>query len=86
MFKKIAIIGISALLLGGCTLTDIFKTNNAAKDSKSSSVAPGSPSPTSSPDASLEAMPSTSTSSDVSSLETDISNTIILDEDFSDLN
>lgn len=85
MLKKIAFIGVSALLLGGCTLTDIFKTNNAAKDSKSLVVATSTPAPTSSPDTNLDAIPSTSTSTDVSSLETDINNTKILDEDFSDL-
>jgi len=85
MLKKIAFIGISALLLGGCTLTDIFKTNNAAKDSKSLVVATATPVPTSSPDTNLDAIHSTSTNTDVSSLETDINNTKILDEDFSDL-
>ena len=82
MFKKIAIITLSAVLLGGCTLTDFLKPGDAAKDAKSDSVM--TPSPT--PDAVIESMPSTSTSDDTSSLETDINSTAILDEDFSDLN
>ncbi len=85
MIKKFAIISISALLLGGCTLTDVFKTDNAAKDVKSEVVATATPAP-SSPDTNLQAMPSTSSQSDVTSLETDINATTILEEDFSDLN
>lgn len=81
MLKKLAIISLSAVLLGGCTLGEVFKTDNAAKDAKSDSVM--TPSPT--PDSSLESMPATSASDDVTSLETDINATTILDEDFSDL-
>jgi PBP1b-binding outer membrane lipoprotein LpoB len=82
MLKKLAIIAFSAVLLGGCTLLDnVLKPGDAAKDAKSDTVAP--PSPT--PDSSLESMPSTSASDDVTSLETDIGATTILDENFSDL-
>lgn len=85
MYKKLLIVGLSAILLGGCTLTDVFKNNQAAEDSKPISSMTPSPSP-SAIDTELQAVPSTSTSSDVDSLETDINNTTILKEDFSDLN
>lgn len=84
MIKKLAIISLSAVLLGGCNLTDIFQSGNAAKDSQPVIIT-STPIPTSSPDSSLEAMPSTSASDEVTSLETDITNTVILDENFSDL-
>lgn len=82
MVKKLAILAFSAVLLGGCTLTDTFKTGDAARDIKPEAVATSTPA---SPDTSLEAIPVTSTLSDDQSLETDIGNTKILDEDFSDL-
>jgi PBP1b-binding outer membrane lipoprotein LpoB len=86
MLKKIAILVSSALLLGGCTLTDSLKSGNAAKDQKSEVVATTTPSPTVSPDTSLESMPPVSNSTEVTSLEADINGSVILDEDFSDLN
>lgn len=86
MYKKIAILGISALLLGGCTLRDVFKTGTAVKDEKTLSTTVSSPVPVATPDSSLEAMPSTTTSTDVDSLEKDINNTKILDEDLSGMN
>ncbi|MEI8232129.1 MAG: hypothetical protein WCG44_00115 [bacterium] len=85
MIKKIAIIAVSALLLGGCTLTDVFKTSDAAKDQKPV-VATSTPAPTTSADISLEAIPAPATATDVDSLEKDINNTKVLEEDFSDLN
>lgn len=84
MVKKLAIITLSAILLGGCTLTDAFKTGDAAQDIKSEVVATSTPAPAS-PDPELGAMPSTSALSDDKSLETDLDNTKILDEYFSDL-
>jgi PBP1b-binding outer membrane lipoprotein LpoB len=84
MLKKLALITLSAALLGGCTLGNVLKTNNAAVDEK-----PGSPvasvAPTMSPDTSLESMPKTTTGTDDASLETDVNSTTILDEDFSDI-
>lgn len=83
--KKIAFILLSSLLLGGCTLTDSFRTGGAAKDVKPEQktvTASQTPSPA---DPELSSMPTTSSSSDVTSLETDINNTTILEEDFSDL-
>ena len=86
MIKKIAILALSTLLLGGCTLLDTFKISDAAKDEKPGSpIATTTPAPTSSPDTNLEAMPSTSDATDLTSLETDINSTLILEEDFSDL-
>jgi PBP1b-binding outer membrane lipoprotein LpoB len=86
MIKKITILIVSALLLGGCTLSDIFKPNQAVSDQKSELSATQTPLPVSSVDPNLEAMPSTSTSTDTASLEIDIESTKILEEDFSDLN
>jgi hypothetical protein len=85
MIKKLAILALSSLVLGGCTLTNIFSPNQAAQDAQSEPVATSTPAPVASPDTTLDAIPSTSTSSDETSLETDINNTKILDEDFSDL-
>lgn len=85
MFKKLTIISLSAALLGGCTLLDVFKPSDAAKDINKEVVA--TPTPTStSPDPNLEAIPSPKAENDVTSLEADINATVILDEDFSDLN
>ena len=88
MIKKIAFLGISAILLGGCTLTDAFKAGNAAQDEKPAVIATSTPTPipTSTPDAELQTIPSPGSGTDDKSLETDINNTIILEEDFSDLN
>ena len=84
MIKKLMALAIASILLGGCTLTDVFKTSDAAKDVKTN-TAPTSTPTTISSDTKLEAMPSTTTKNDVTSLEADIDSTIILDEDFSDL-
>lgn len=87
MIKKILVLGISAILLGGCTLTDAFKTGTASVDSKPNLAT--SPTPSSTPmasvDGELKAMPSTNSQTDDQSLEVDINNTKILNEDFSDL-
>ncbi len=85
MYKKLAIITVSALFLGGCTLTDVFKSGEAAKDENLKMEAIASTAPESSPDTSLETIPYTSTSSDVNSIEADVDSTVILEEDFSDL-
>lgn len=75
------------MLLGGCTLGNLLKTNDAATDVKPGTpIATTTPAPTTSPDVSLKAIPSTTTATDVTSLENDINNTQVLDEDFSDLN
>lgn len=85
MIKKLTIVTLASLLLGGCTLTEVFKPSEAVKDSQPEVVATATPTPMASPDPNLDAIPKTSTSSDEKSLETDINNTVILDEDFSDL-
>lgn len=77
MLKKLAILTCSAFFLGGCSLQNIMNLGDAAQDTQS---------PMPSPDAQLQAMPSTAPSNDDASLETDINNTTILNEDFSDLN
>lgn len=78
MYTKIAVVTLFTLILGGCTLTDYFKPNQSATDQQS-------PDTTMVEDQTLEAMPSTSSESDVDSLEADINSTVILEEDFSDL-
>lgn len=83
MLKKLALITISSLLLGGCTLLDSLRQSDAAQDVKPAIVATPTPLPSS--DSALQAMPSTAPGTDVTSLETDINSTVILDEDFSDL-
>ncbi len=83
MFKKLALILLSAVLLGGCTLGSLLKTDDAAKDTKPNTLMP---SPVSSSDPGLDAVPTPGSNNDISTLETDIKNTIILDEDFTDLN
>lgn len=78
MYTKIAVVTLFALILGGCILTDYFKPNQSASDQQpQESVAVE--------DQSLEAMPSTSSDNDVNALETDINSTVILEEDFTDL-
>ncbi len=84
MLNKLAIITISAVLLGGCTLGDVFKSDGAAKDEKSMAVATSTPVPVKS-DKELEVIPSVSVSTDDASLEADINNTKVLEEDFSDI-
>ena len=95
MLKKIALITLASLALGGCTLTNFLSTNKAATDASNTPptatmtpvpMQPGSVSPSPTADPALEAMPSTSTSNDTQSLEQDIGNTKILNEDFSNLN
>ena len=87
MFKKIAIITLASLALGGCSLKDMLKTNTAVMDEKKEVVATSTPVPTTIPsDKDLDSMKQTSSSTDVTSLETDIKGTTILPEDFSDLN
>lgn len=87
MFKKIAIITLASLALGGCSLKDMLKTNTAVMDEKKEVVATSTPVPTAIPsDKDLDSMKQTSSSTDVTSLETDIKGTTILPEDFSDLN
>lgn len=88
MLKKIAVVTLASLALGGCNLKDIFKTNSAVMDEKKETVvATSTPAPTyMEPDKDLDSMKQTSSSTDATSLETDINGTTILQEDFSDLN
>jgi hypothetical protein len=81
MIKKIVLISVASILLGGCGLIPL--KNNAASDQKLEQVAPASPSPSSDP--AIETMPSPGTQNDTTTLETDIESTTILEEDFSDL-
>ena len=86
MFKKIGLIALAALALGGCSLTAFTGTNTAVSDQKQSEVmATSTPVPTASPDTQLQAVPATSSNTDAASLETDINNTTILNEDYSDI-
>jgi hypothetical protein len=81
MLKKLAIIGLTSMVLGGCTLTDSLKSGSAVS-TKSLETQESKPVVD---DKELEIIPSTSKSTDSSSLETDIENTKILEEDFSNL-
>lgn len=88
MLKKIAVITLASLALGGCSLKDMLSQGNAVMDeNKQESVATSTPAPTyMEPDEELESMKQNSSSNDITSLEADINSTTILQEDFSDLN
>ena len=77
MLKKMIWVGLGAILLGGCSLQSYLPgKNEAARDQKTEEekiIVGESPAP------------SLSTKTDDASLEADINATIILDEDFSDL-
>lgn len=81
--NKLILVLAAALLLGGCTIGSKMMGQSATDMS--------SPTPTSSPvsstlpDSELDSIPSTTTSSDTSSIESDLNATVILEEDFSDL-
>ena len=78
MKKLIFLIG-SALILGGCTLSNLVPTGG-----QSTSASPvATPTPT--PDSALESQPAVGSGTDDNSLESDINSPQILDEDFSDL-
>ena len=84
MLKKLIIVSLSAVLLGGCTLLDSLKTGDAARDAKPQVVETSTPTPSIDPE--LQTIPSPASGTDTTSLETDINSTTILDENFSDLN
>ena len=85
MFKKLSFIALATLVLGGCSLKDLAKTNTAVTDEKEVMVsASPSPAPATS-DKELDTLKPVSSSTDNSSLETDINNTVILNEDFTDI-
>lgn len=87
MLKKIALITLASVALGGCSLKDMLKTNNAVMDENEEVVATSTPAPTyMESDKDLESMKQTSSSTEVTSLESDTNSTVILQEDFSDLN
>jgi hypothetical protein len=85
MYKKLTILGLSALILGGCAITNPFVGNQAAQDALPTSSSIPEATVTTFPDAALQAMPSTSTANDPASLEKDINNTQIAPEDFSNI-
>ncbi len=78
--NKFILILTTAILLGGCTLgsqmTKKSEINTTLNSSPTSSVLP---------DSDLDSIPATTTSSDTSSIESDLNATVILEEDFSDL-
>lgn len=83
--NKLLLILSSALLLGGCTLTSQLWSESATD----ANLASPTPTPHSSQapasDPALDAQPTPGTGTDYSSLESDLSSTVILEEDFSDL-
>ncbi len=80
--KKIFMLFLASFMLGGCTL--IPRSDRAATD-MASPVPTITPTPTLDPDPELGAMASPTTQDDTASITTDLNSTVILDEDFSDL-
>lgn len=82
--NKVLLILVAAVILGGCTLSAGMN-----KQSSTDSVSIMSPEPTPQaslmPDTELEAIPDTKNSTDKESIEADLNATVILEEDFSDL-
>ncbi|GAB4026180.1 MAG: hypothetical protein Fur0011_0920 [Candidatus Microgenomates bacterium] len=78
--NKFIIILTTAILLGGCTLG-----SKMTKKSEINSTPDASPTSSVFPDTDLDSLPATTTSSDISSIEQDLNTTVILEEDFSDL-
>jgi hypothetical protein len=81
MPKRLLILATLALALGGCSLQ-----NQAATDTGAAVASPDTVVASPAPDTELNAVPSPGTGSDTASLEQDVNSTVILDEDFSDLN
>lgn len=82
--NKALLILAAAVILGGCTLGAGM---NKQSSTDSDSVMSPEPTPQASqmPDTELETMPDTKTSTDQESIEADLKTTVILEEDFSDL-
>lgn len=79
--NKLILILASAFILGGCTLSSqLFESTP-----NETNTVVASPTPTPLPDPELQAMPSPHTDSDPDSIEADLESTLILEEDFSDL-
>lgn len=89
MFRKLSMLLGASLLLGGCTLGSLTsKPGDAATDAIATTTptpvaAVASASPVADPE--LDKMPATSQSTDIDSIESDLNNTNILNEDFSDI-
>jgi hypothetical protein len=83
MVKKILVVSLAALALGGCSLDLKTLMGEGAVSDEQQVTATTTPAPAT--DTSLEAMPSPGTGSDDATLETDVNSTTILEEDFSDL-
>ena len=83
MNKLILLIIAAAVLLSGYSLGSKMMGNTTTDTSSPTPTA--SPVSSTLPDSGLDSMPSTTTSSDTSSIESDLNATVILEEDFSDL-
>lgn len=84
--NKLILILTTALVLGGCTLSSQLWSKSATDTALPTPTAsPVALSPSPSPDPELESQPQTTTGTDYSSLESDLNSTVILEEDFSDL-
>jgi len=77
--NKLILVGFCALLLGGCSLSSLIPSGG--ESTTGSPIATTTPTP----DSALESTEPVSSSSDATSLEIDLNNTVILDEDFSNL-
>lgn len=84
MLKKVMIVTLASLVLGGCSLDLKTLMGEGAVSDQQEAVATATPGPTADPE--LQAQPSPGTGTDEKTLETDVNNTTILEEDFSDLN
>jgi len=78
--NKFILILTTAILLGGCTLG-----SKMSKKSEINATPTASPTSSALPDSDLDSIPPTSSSSDSSSIESDLNATVILEEDFSNL-
>lgn len=83
MFSKLTIILLATLFLGGCNLT--WPSPNAASDTQSPTPYVASSPVPQQVDPELDEVKETSSDTDVTSIEADLNNTVILQEDFSDL-
>ena len=83
MNKLILLIIAAAVLLSGYSLGSKMMGNSATDTSSPTPIS--SPVGSTIPDSELDSIPSTTTSSDSGSIESDLNATVILEEDFSDL-
>lgn len=83
MSKKLLLVLLASVFLGGCSLNlRALMGEEAATDTQEEASPDAENVPA---DSALQAIPSPGTGTDTASLERDLDATVILDEDFSDL-